>query len=214
MKLSNACRCLLVSIATSTVIGISANAVPLDLSGGTAAQSTTLSTFVASNALDGVNNFTHTESFDTDPTWQVLLPAASSKHGGSPGQAGAVGFDGDPDADDDGDGVKALIEYALGSSDSVAGDSTLSTTVESYEVEGEKDEYLTVSYIRNQHTQNAVTVEAQIGENVAAWFGSPELVLVSETDNLDGTSTVVYRSAVPFGERPSGREFMRIQVEQ
>ena len=54
------------------------SAAPIDLSNGTAAQSSTLSNFVASNALDGVENFTHTVSTDNDPTWQVLLPASKT----------------------------------------------------------------------------------------------------------------------------------------
>ncbi|MEP4077355.1 lamin tail domain-containing protein [Haloferula sp.] len=140
--------------------------------------------------------------------------AASAQVGGYPGTSSPVGFAGVPDADEDLDGIAAIVEYALGSSDSVAGDSTISTGVQSFEVDGETDEYFTISFLRNQHTANAVTVDPQIGEDLDTWAGEPEIVLVSETDNLDGTSTVVYRSAVPIGERPSGREFIRIGVSQ
>jgi len=54
------------------------SAEPINLSVGAAAQSSTLSTFEASLALDGVTNFTHTVSSDTNPTWQVLLPEPRS----------------------------------------------------------------------------------------------------------------------------------------
>lgn len=139
--------------------------------------------------------------------------AASALVGGSPGEEGGVGFDGNPDADEDGDGVNAFVEYALGSSDFVFGDSTKAFSVDSYDINGVIDDYLTISYVRNEHTRNALSIETVLSENLIDWDGSPEVVLVSETDNLDGTTTVVYRSAMPIGQRPSGREFMRILIE-
>ena len=139
--------------------------------------------------------------------------AASAILGGTPGLPGGVGFAGDPNADQDGDGINALLEYALGSSDFVRGDGTLSIGFDFYEVGGQVDEYLTISYVRNEHTQNALSVIPRIGEDLVSWSGVPELVLVSETDNSDGTVSVVYRSAVPVGQRPSGREFIQILVE-
>ena len=48
----------------------------IDLSAGTAAQSSQLNDFSADLALDGVSNFTHTFASDTNPTWQVLLPSS------------------------------------------------------------------------------------------------------------------------------------------
>jgi hypothetical protein len=45
----------------------------IDVSAGTAAQSSQLGGFVPENALDDVVNFTHTEAGDANPTWQVLL---------------------------------------------------------------------------------------------------------------------------------------------
>ncbi|MFC7337743.1 lamin tail domain-containing protein [Haloferula chungangensis] len=140
--------------------------------------------------------------------------AASARIGGYPGAPGAVGFVGDPLVDQDGDGLKAIVEYALGSSDSVAGDSTVSSGREFHEVNGVTSEYLTIRFLRNQHAANAVRIDPQIGEDLTSWSGEPELVLVSETDMLDGTTRVVYRSAVPIGERSSGREFIQIKVEQ
>jgi hypothetical protein len=51
----------------------SAEAASIDLSAGTAAQSSQLGGFVATNATDAVINFTHTLNSDPNPTWQVLL---------------------------------------------------------------------------------------------------------------------------------------------
>ncbi len=45
----------------------------IDVSTGTAAQSSQLGDFVAGNALDDVANFTHTLAGDENPTWQVEL---------------------------------------------------------------------------------------------------------------------------------------------
>ncbi|MBK1829432.1 lamin tail domain-containing protein [Verrucomicrobiaceae bacterium R5-34] len=140
--------------------------------------------------------------------------AASAQAGGQPGAASPAGFAGDPYADADGDGVKALIEYALGTSDANALDSPYTAEVAAYSVGTETVHYLTLTYKVNQHTRNAVTVTAQISEDLSIWQGAPELVLVSETDNGDGTVSYIYRSAVPFGERLSGREFMRIKVTE
>lgn len=55
---------------------LSAGAAVIDLASGTAAQSSQLSGFAATNALDAVVNFTHTTSADPNPTWQVLLGAS------------------------------------------------------------------------------------------------------------------------------------------
>ena len=134
--------------------------------------------------------------------------------GGSPGAVDAVGFVGDPNADIDGDGLSALLEYALGSSDSVAGDSTIEADIASFPVEGATDDYLMVSYRRNLHSVNSVEIVAEVSEDLLEWDQVPEVVLESETENLDGTATVIYRSALPIGGRLSGKEFIRIRVEQ
>ena len=138
---------------------------------------------------------------------------AGNQPGGNPGGAALFGFQGDPDADDDSDGFSAFLEYALGSSDSVAGDSALESGIGAFLVDGETEEYMVVSHQRNLHAVNAVTIEPQLSGDLEEWSGIPDVVFVSETDNLDGTSTVVYRSALPIGERASGREFIRLRVE-
>ena len=70
---------LLTSAATFLALQSSSNAAVIDLStGSTAAQSTQLGGFAATNALDDVVNFTHTLSSDTNPTWQVLLPESQT----------------------------------------------------------------------------------------------------------------------------------------
>lgn len=140
--------------------------------------------------------------------------AASAEIGGSPGSGSAVGLVGDPFVDQDNDGLNALWEYALGSSDFLAGDSTLNLGLQSFTVGGETGEFLTASFIRNQHALNVVSIAAEVSSDLIAWNGAPEVVLVSEVDNLNGTSTMVYRSATPIGEHPLGREFIRVSISE
>jgi len=141
--------------------------------------------------------------------------AASAQYAGSPGLEGGVGFGGsDPHANEDGDGFNALIEYALGSSDHVRNDETLMVLVDDYLVNGSLDDYLTISYVQNQHSLNSVTIEPQISIDLQNWDSIPDLVLVSETVNSDGNFSFVYRSSIPYGERPSGREFIRVRVSE
>ncbi len=61
-------------LAALTFLTGRADAAPIPLETGTAAQSTQLGGFAAGNALDAVVNFTHTQGTDPNPTWQVLLP--------------------------------------------------------------------------------------------------------------------------------------------
>ena len=140
--------------------------------------------------------------------------AASALIGGAPGVDSEVGFVGDVDADLDGDGLSAFLEYALGSSDSVSGDSTIAAGFEEFPVAGVVQTYLTVSFLKNQHAQNAFNISAQIGNDLVNWDDSPEIILVSEINNNDGTSTVTYRSATAIGDSAEGREFARVIVSE
>ena len=71
-------RVFAVGLAVSALISSAAQADPIPLDTGTAAQSTQLGAFAATNALDDVVNFTHTLNSDPNPTWQVLLPESYS----------------------------------------------------------------------------------------------------------------------------------------
>ena len=103
--------------------------------------------------------------------------AASAQLGGTPSAIGFLGFAGDPFADQDGDGLEALFEYALGSSDFVSGDGTLGANFDSYTVNGQTNEYLTISFVRNEHTRNAISIVPEISEDLVNWDEVPELVL-------------------------------------
>ena len=74
--------------------------------------------------------------------------------------------------------------------------------------------YRTVSFLKNQHAQNAFNISAQISNDLVNWDDSPEIILVSEINNNDGTSTVTYRSATAIGDSAEGREFTRVVVSE
>ena len=121
---------------------------------------------------------------------------------------------GDPDEDLDGDGLIALVEYVLGTSDSLGGDSTIATDFQDFEVAGEFESYLTISFSLNQHSLNAVNIVAEISSDLEDWDSMDDIVLVSETENEDGTIQVTYRSNTPMAEVPERREFIRLVISE
>lgn len=137
---------------------------------------------------------------------------ASNMANGAPGESDITGFVGDPNADNDGDCYHALIEYALGSSDDIPGDaeSLINLSFQPFAVAGISDTYLVISYQRNLYSQNIVTLTPQISTDLETWNETPDIVLVSEIDNDDGTLTVTYRSALPVSEQE--KSFMRLKA--
>lgn len=138
--------------------------------------------------------------------------AASAEIGGSPGFSSEVGFVGDPTADLDGDGFSSLLEYALGSSDSQVGDTSLEVGFEDFLVDENNKTYLTISFTRNDHARNAVAIIPEVSNDLIAWGSLPDIVLVSEVDNGDDTSSLVYRSSTAVEDAPEDREFIRVRV--
>ncbi|MFT6380002.1 MAG: hypothetical protein ACJAXZ_001481 [Akkermansiaceae bacterium] len=141
---------------------------------------------------------------------------ASNLEGGAPGRAGETGFVGISDADDDGDGFHALIEYALGSSDNSPGDAhaLINLSHQPFAVAGVNGTYLAISYQRNLYSQNIVTLIPEISTNLLDWTTQPDVIFVSEviSPNGNGTSTVTYRSAEPVNTLP--RAFIRLKAIQ
>ncbi|MEN8737530.1 MAG: lamin tail domain-containing protein [Akkermansiaceae bacterium] len=138
--------------------------------------------------------------------------AASVTLGGAPGGDNSFGFNGDPLADADNDGLSALLEYALASSDANAADAPISSSLQTFTIAGDAADYFSVSFTKNLHAQNALTIHPQISTDLINWSTAPDLVKISEINNQDGTSTVLYRSAISRTSNPERREFVRIHV--
>ena len=105
-----------------------------------------------------------------------------------------------------------MIEYALGSSDSISGDarSLVALSFQSFSVAGISDTYLVLSYQRNLSSQNIITLIPEISSNLETWSGTPDVVFISEIENDDGTSTVTYRSDLPVSDHE--KSFMRLKA--
>lgn len=140
-----------------------------------------------------------------DPTnWRAsLMP------GGTPGGTDAESFAEIPDADLDGDGLNALLEYALGS---IAGDSAPSPesviTLGSALFEGDSVESLTLSFRRNLAAEDVV-ISVQVSPDLVDWNTLPS-AFVFAVPNGDGTETVTYRSLSDVAV--TRREFIRLSV--
>lgn len=139
---------------------------------------------------------------------------ASTILGGRPGKGDNTIFTGDPNADSDGDGLTALLEYALGS---IQGDAGFSP--ESFPKSGTGlfddgignfKEYLTLTHRRNLAADN-ILFEVQVSSDLISW-GPLRTTAVSATSNEDGTETVIWRSLTPIEEQE--RNFIRLRVAQ
>jgi len=135
----------------------------------------------------------------------------SSLPGGNPGITDSRPiFNGDPLADNDNDGLDALLEHFLGTSDNVSGDTAnliqISSTVAA--------DSMTYSTLQITHATGAddVTPSAEWSRDLQTWSSATEdVILVSETQNNDGTATLTWRSAVPASE---ANQFFRLKVSR
>ncbi len=128
------------------------------------------------------------------------------------GELAPAGFSGDPFADDDRDGVLALVEYGLGTGDDdpSAGRPQMQSGIQNLDVGGAFDDYFTFTF---QEDLNATDVgmAVQLSTDMQTWNGGPGFVeFVSSADNGDGTATVTYRTAGPV--TGDTRIFLRLVV--
>lgn len=132
----------------------------------------------------------------------------SQNDGGSPGVeeptgltyatwAADFGLAGGPLDDDDGDQLLNFFEFLHGSSPIDSADAPIPVaSVQSLEVEGSTDDYLTLTFNEGSGIVGSLTVE--VSTDLQNWSGDPSLTEeVSNTDNGNGTSTVTVRLAAP-----------------
>ena len=151
----------------------------------------------------------------TSPNHTIPAHWRSSRlPGGSPSGTDATPFTGDPDLDNDGDGLSAFLEHALGSINGDAENSPESyMTVGSGSFDngaGGNDEYLTMTFRRNLGADD-VLFSVQVSPNLSAWT-SLGTQYVSSVSNNDGTENVTYRSTTELDSVP--REFIRLRVSE
>jgi hypothetical protein len=138
---------------------------------------------------------------------------ASASTGGTPGseEQGGPGFVGNPNADGDGDGLSALLEYALGTSDAnpQAGLGAYSSSSGSFDNgQGSSDTYATFTYQKSQSAAH-VTFTVEVSNNLEDWQAA-DVVAVSRADNGNGTASVTVRSSQVMTSEL--KKFFRLKV--
>ena len=144
-----------------------------------------------------------TDNADNDPLDPLGHGIPSNwRLGGSPGASTSQVFRGpDPLADDDGDGLSAFLEHALGSDD---GDPANGPGLISARRE---ENSLTFTYQRHLFADD-VHYEVEVSRDLLTW--SSEASLLSEVVNDDGTSLVTYKSGLLADEETT--LFMRLRA--
>jgi hypothetical protein len=122
--------------------------------------------------------------------------AKSTVPEGTPGTGETIGTN-NPDADNDGDGLSAFLEYALGGNDEDASSGQGLIGI------GAADSRAVFTYQKNL-AANDVTYTLETTSDLINWSNADaSFELVTETDNGDGTAIVAVRwkdAAVPNGE--------------
>ena len=128
---------------------------------------------------------------------------ASSVIGGNPGSSDSLSFDGEAGADDDGDGASALLEYALGTSDAVAGDAGTALTISS-SVGG-----LALS-VRQSAVADDVIVTVEESDDLVNWMPAEDS-LTPTGESYDGEGKVEFRYEI---DERLGHRFLRLRATQ
>ncbi|MFT6863321.1 MAG: hypothetical protein ACJAVK_001882 [Akkermansiaceae bacterium] len=139
---------------------------------------------------------------------------SSTRPGGNPGSSDAAPpFDGVAGADKDLDGLDALLEYALGGDDGDPAAAPYPTvSVEPLEGGNATDDYLLIKIQRDLAAED-MTISAEISSNLITWqSGLTAVVLVDETANDDGTSTLTFRSTQTVDS--ASQIYIRARVKQ
>ena len=125
--------------------------------------------------------------------------------GGTPGTGeNTTSFVGDPNADNDNDGLSAFAEYALGTFET---DSTSGPGVIQVRVDGGGD--LRMTFPKNTAAGDVIfTVE--ISTNLQDWASGDRVSLVEEVSTGPGRSEVTYQSALP----DATEVYMRLRMTQ
>ena len=133
---------------------------------------------------------------------------ASTTLQGNPGLSDASTFTGDPLADHDGDGLEALLEYGLGTSDSVPGASDDGLTLEL-----DPGGHL-VATVQLNLLPSDIETSLERSSDLASWevlSGFQRTTIVRHPEQ--GRALVSYRSEAPL-RSGSSKGFIRLRVEK
>lgn len=144
-----------------------------------------------------------------DPTsWRT-----STALDGTPNDSDSETLVGPPLADEDKDGLEALLEHALGTSDSnAANGSPIVASLAEHKNEGVTDTYLTLTFRRSLAADDVVLVPELSYDFINWWRGDNMFELESEENQGDGTSILVYRTVKPFDAEKNPQAFVRLRA--
>ena len=136
---------------------------------------------------------------------------SSAVLGGSPGSSDTQAFAGDPQADNDGDGLPRLLEHALASSDDdpASGPDAIGFSVESFTIADVTDDYLVFAFRRNLAAEG-IRYTVEHSPDLLGWEAG-SAILIDESNLGDGTAIVRYRNLAPLSD--SGREYLRLRID-
>lgn len=138
----------------------------------------------------------------------------SAALGGNPGASDAIDLAGwmtansvtDLFSDDDSDGLAALLEYATGSNPALA--DAKSSVAPSFETDGGQT-YLAIEF-HEIIGADEIDLSAIHSIDLSAW--TADTTYIGRSNNGDGTSTLRFRSNLPF--TGNAREFLRIEAAE
>jgi hypothetical protein len=128
----------------------------------------------------------------------------SSTVGGNPTTSDALSFTGNPQDDLDSDGLSALLEYALGTDDTVP-----DQPGDLYYLSGQPDN-LTFVTQRNLSSDDVV-VTVQTSTDLDTWVDADAILELSNEENL-GTGIARYTWSLPPLTNPGSKFFIRTRV--
>ena len=152
-------------------------------------------------------------NLDNGANWR-----ASIASGGAPGAADALTYsawaaangvsDGIGTADDDGDGLANLAEFALGFDPKTPSVQATVSGTQNYVVNGVPGDYLTLTFTRPMGRDDiAYGVEAS-SDLTVAWVAA--IPVGTPVNNGNGTETLTYRHAIP--QAGQAQQYMRLRI--
>ena len=138
-------------------------------------------------------------------TSQIWTPSVASSYVYST-WATSTGASTTQTADDDGDGLSNLMEYAL-ATDPLKTNTGPAVGTRSLTVNGTTANYLTLTFNRRVAATD-ITLAVQYSSDLFTWASTA--VLVTSVPSSDGTTSEIWRAPTPLGT--AARDFLRVRV--